>query len=279
MGHLRNEPERPAEAGPAPKLRSGVLLLLNSTKLMDLTAPAPPRTRGRVPDLQDAAAELVAGLRALSARRWRTVMEVEGRLADTARADLARWGERGNPRRPAWFAFTGLLYQGLDPRSLDAAARRRARRRLRILSGLYGLLGPYDLVEAYRLEMGCRWAPGGARDVAAHWRPRLTAALAELLRPGETALSVASQEYLRAVDAESLPGPVVTPVFKEVRPDGSLKTVPVHAKRARGAILRHALSTGARRPRDLLGFHAHGWEAADQPPVSGRWLFTRPARD
>ena len=69
------------------------------------------------------------------------------------------------------------------------------------------------------------------------------------------------------------------PVFKETRPDGSLKTVSVHAKTARGALLRHALVTGARKPIDLLDFSAHGWEATDEPPDSGRWLFTRPARD
>jgi cytoplasmic iron level regulating protein YaaA (DUF328/UPF0246 family) len=204
---------------------------------------------------------------------------VDGRLADAARTDLARWGEPGNARRPAWYAFRGLLYQALDPRTLDAAARRRARGRLRILSGLYGLLRPDDLIEAYRLEMGCRWAPGRARDLAAHWRGRLTAAVNDELRPGEDVLSVASQEYLKALDVPALAGPVVTPVFKEERRDGSLKTAPVHAKRARGAILRHALTTAARRPRDLLDFDADGWTAAGEPPPAGPWLFTRPARD
>jgi cytoplasmic iron level regulating protein YaaA (DUF328/UPF0246 family) len=207
------------------------------------------------------------------------VHELSAALADRTRADLARWGDPDNPRRPAWYAFTGLVYKGLDPRTLDAAARRRARRRLRILSGLYGLLGPMDLVEAYRLEMGVRWRPPGAVDLVDFWRPRLTAALDAELGRGETVLSVASQEYLRALDLTALGGPVVTPVFKERRTDGSLNTVPVHAKTARGALLRHALLTGARRPGDLLGFDAHGWGATGEPPEQGRWLFTRPARD
>ncbi len=245
---------------------------------MDLSSP-PPRLRGATPAHQDTAAELVEGLRSLSGRRWQAVMEVSDKLADGARADLARWGGAGNPRRPACYAFTGLLYQALDPRTLDGAARRRARSRLRILSGLYGLLGPFDLVEAYRLEMGCAWAPGRATRMAGFWMERLTAAVNDRLKDGEPVITVASQEYMKAVDPTQLRGPVISPVFKETRPDGSLKTAPVHAKRARGAFLRHALVTGARRPADLLDFNEMGWAATTEPPDAGAWLFTRIARD
>ncbi|MCP4570726.1 MAG: YaaA family protein [bacterium] len=256
-----------------------MLLLLNSTKLMDLDAPPLARLRPSVPVFQGTAEVLVNGLRGLSGRRWQQAMDVSDRLADTARGELARWGARDNPGRPAWYAFTGLLYQALDPRTLDAAARRRARSRLRILSGLYGLLGPFDVVEAYRLEMGCRWAPGRTAHMTAFWRERLTEAVNVQLCDGEAVLTVASQEYMKALDTSRLRGPVVAPVFKETRPDGSLKTAPVHAKRARGAILRHALVNGARHPRDLLDFDAMGWEATEEPPSTGPWLFTRPARD
>ncbi len=92
-------------------------------------------------------------------------------------------------------------------------------------------------------------------------------------------LTVAAQEYMKAVDTGALRGPVLAPVFKEERPDGSLKTVTVHAKRARGALLRHALAVGARRPADLLDFADDGWAPATEPPDEGPWLFTRPARD
>lgn len=255
-----------------------MLLLLNSTKTMDLATPAPARQRCRPPLLEAEAATLVKALRRLPGGRWQRLMEVRDRLADRARADLARWGEPENPARPAWYAFSGLLYQALDPRTLEAAARRRARSRLRILSGLYGLLGPMDRVEAYRLEMGCRWSPGRAATMAAHWRDRLTAAVNEELRAGETVLTVASQEYMKALDPEALKGPVVAPDFKETRPGGGLKTAPVHAKKARGAIIRYALENGVRRPLDLLDFAEMGWTAATEPPDAGRWLFTRPAR-
>jgi cytoplasmic iron level regulating protein YaaA (DUF328/UPF0246 family) len=256
-----------------------MLLLVNSTKLMDLVTPPPPRLRAAEPAFAAEAAALVAALRRMAPARRARTLEVAGQLAERAHADLARWGAPDNARRPACCAFTGLVYKGLDPRTLDAAARRRARRKLRILSGLYGLLGPYDAIAAYRLEMGCRFAPPRAPNLVAFWKDRITAALNAAMRDGEPVVSVASQEYLKAVDLKVLRGPLVSPVFKERRGDGSLRTVPVHAKTARGALLRHALDTGAASPRDLLGFAAHGWEAVDEPPDAGPWLFTRPATD
>jgi len=146
------------------------------------------------------------------------------------------------------------------------------------VSGLYGLLRPMDRIEAYRLEMGCRFAPPGARNLTAYWRDRLTDALNDDLADGEAVVSAASQEYLKAVDRSRLRGPLITPVFKERRPDGSLRTPTVHAKMARGALIRHALVVGARTPKDLLGFCDLGWEAAEEPPESGPWLFTRERR-
>lgn len=253
-----------------------MLLLVNSTKTMTLDGPLPPRLRSTGPAFAAEAAALNDALRGLPASRLLKAMGVDGALADRARADLFRWGEEGRPAAPALYAFTGLVYQGLDPQSLDAARRRRAQDRLRIMSGLYGLLRPLDRIEAYRLEMGSPLGPDKAANLAAWWKPRLTAALNAELRDGEAVISVAALEYMKAVDAAALRGPVISPVFKEERRDGSLKTVTVHAKKARGALLRHALDTGARKPGDLADFAWEGWAAAEPAPAAGPWLFTRP---
>ena len=98
------------------------------------------------------------------------------------------------------------------------------------------------------------------------------------MKTGEPIISLASQEYMKALDLEELIGPVISPVFKEKMPDGKLRTAPVHAKMARGALARFMLTSGARTPRDLLGFGTLGWEATAEPPVSGPWLFERPGR-
>ncbi len=250
-------------------------ILLNSTKTMD------PGTASRLkttePRFMTEARELAMALKPLPETRLLAEFDLTRNTLPEARARIARWGESGNPQPPAMLLFTGLVYRHLDAATLNATARKRAQRDLRILSGLYGVLRPLDATEAYRLEMGVRWHPPGARNLAAFWKPRLTAALAAEMKPGEPVINLASQEYAKAVDPKALPGPLISPVFKETRPDGSLKSAPVYAKMARGAMVRWLLVTGARKPEDLLGFGELGWEAASEPPQKGPWLFTRPA--
>lgn len=252
-----------------------MLILLNSTKTMDLRAKTPGRLKTTEPPFLDEARRLARPLAKISLARLDDLMGVRGKLADRTRADLALWGGEGRERRPALLAFTGLVYKYLDAPSLTAAHWRRAQSSVRILSGLYGWLRPRDEVEAYRLEMGSRVKPPGARNLAEFWRDRLTAAANAELKPGEPVISLAAQEYVKALDPKKLAGPLISPVFKERLPDGSLKTAPVHAKMARGALARFALETGAKRPGDLLGFGGLGWEASVEPPESGPWLFTR----
>ncbi len=127
--------------------------------------------------------------------------------------------------------------------------------------------------------MGSRWAPGSARSLVAWWKEDLTAAVNQRLRKGEPLLNLAAQEYLKALDLNKVKGPVISPVFKERRPDGSLKTAPVHAKMARGALVRWCLENWIEEPAGLLAFGELGWEAENEPPESGVWLFSRPVRE
>ncbi|MCB1182434.1 YaaA family protein [bacterium] len=256
-----------------------MLVLLNSTKTMDPDAPVPARLSPTEPAFAAEAADLAARLARLGPRDLARQMGLGPRLVDETRAMLARWGAADEPRAPALFAFTGLVYKHVAPGEWTAAARRDAQARLVILSGLYGLLRPCDLVAAYRLEMGSRFRPPRAASLTAWWRPRLTAALNERLGEGEPVLDLAAQEYTKALDVGALRGPVVSPVFKETLSDGRLKTAPVYAKMARGAMVRWIFTRKVRRPADLLGFGEAGWEAASEPPNDGAWLFTRPARD
>jgi cytoplasmic iron level regulating protein YaaA (DUF328/UPF0246 family) len=202
-------------------------------------------------------------------------MDLSPRLADATARDIAIWGEAGRPRRPALSAFTGLVFQHLDPVSLSPEAWRRAQERLRVVSGLYGLLRPRDLVEPYRLEMGCGLAPEPGVPLVQWWRPRVTRDLNADLRRGEPVINLAAKEYLDAVDVAALRGPVIWPVFKQRRDDGKLKVIVVHAKAARGLMARYILEQGIDEPAALLDFHADGWEAAEEPPAAGEWLFTR----
>ncbi len=250
-------------------------ILLNSTKTMDDDVRT--RLKTTEPTFMAEARTLASALKPLPEKRLLTEFDLTRNTLPEARTRIARWGETGNSQVPAMLLFTGLVYKHLDTPGFSAAERKRAQRDLRILSGLYGMLRPLDACQPYRLEMGVRWRPPGAQNLTVFWKPLLTAALAAELKPGEPVINLASQEYAKAVDFKALPGPVISPVFKETRPDGSLKSAPVYAKMARGAMVRWLITHAVRKPEDLLGFGELGWEAASEPPREGKWLFTRVA--
>jgi len=253
-------------------------LLLNTTKTMDLSVQAPARPAATDPVFLKEARALAHQLKGLDRADLARLMGLSDKLADETRAATTLWGRKASPALPAIFAFTGLVYKYLGAPALTAAQLRDAQQRVHILSGLYGVLRPMDLVESYRLEMGSKLAPKNAKNLVEFWKDRLTAQLNAGLKDGEPVLSVAAQEYTKAIDLKKLKGPLIPLVFKEEKPDGSLKTVAVHSKMARGALARFMLTAKAKKPADLMAFGELGWEAATEPPDEGPWLFTRPVR-
>ncbi len=256
-----------------------MIILLNTTKTMNMGVPLPARLKTTIPACQTAAETLMTSLRRLSAADLADRMDLSAKLTGETQARLAQWGRPGQPLAPALFAFTGLVYKYLDPAAWPAPALHDAQQRLVILSGLYGMLRPLDRIAAYRLEMGSKFKPPRAANLVAFWRDTLTDALNVQLKQDEAIINLAAQEYTKALKVKELKGPLISPIFKEVRPDGGLKNVSVHAKMARGSLVKYVFTTGAKRPRDLLGFGELGWEASEEPPASGQWLFTRPVRD
>ncbi len=254
-------------------------VFLNTTKTMDLTAKGPKRLTLSEPLFQETAATLMSSVQRLSQPQLAKQMDLSAKLAAETKAAVVQWGQAGEPLAPALFAFTGLVYKYVDPGSWTAPQLRDAQRRVVILSGLYGLLKPLDQIAAYRLEMGSKFKPPRTAHLVAFWQQVLTDELNRQLKPNEPILNLAAQEYTKALQVKELKGPLISPVFKEARSDGTLKNVSVHAKMARGAMVKYVFTTGAKKPADLLGFGELGWEATCEPPASGPWLFTRPARD
>lgn len=252
-------------------------ILLNSTKTMDPDVAT--RLKATGPRFIAEAQQLMAALKPLGRGRLLAEFDLSENTLPPARTHIAHWGTGDARIVPALLLFSGLVYKHVDAGSWTAAQRKRAQASLRILSGLYGLLRPLDAIEPYRLEMGVRWRPPTAAKLTAFWKPRLTAALDGELKTGEPVINLASQEYAKAIDMMALRGPVISPVFKEVRPDGTLKSAPVYAKMARGTMVRWIITQGVRKPVDLLGFGEMDWEASCEPPASGNWLFTRPTQD
>ena len=255
-----------------------MLLLLSPAKTLDFT-PAPdglPLTR---PSFPRDTAELAQIARALEAADLKRLMGISDKLAEL-NVERFRAFRRHREGVPAALAFAGDVYQGLRARELDVEALAWAQARLRILSGLYGLLRPLDTIRPYRLEMGVRLANDRGEDLYAFWRERIAKALRKDARaaPDPTIVNLASQEYFRAVDRKALKLPVVTCHFKERGEGGELRMIAFFAKRARGAMARFAIDHRVERAEDLRGFDTDGYRFEPDASDKAEWTFARPAR-
>lgn len=160
--------------------------------------------------------------------------------------------------RQAVYTFDGDVYLGLDAYSLPMDKLEVLQDKLRILSGLYGVLKPLDLMQAYRLEMGTSLPIGKNKNLYEFWKKTITKELNSELKKGELFINLASNEYFSAVDVKILKVPVITPEFKDYK-DGNLKMISFFAKKARGMMIRYILDTNSETIDDLKGFNYEGY--------------------
>jgi len=165
--------------------------------------------------------------------------------------------------RPAVFAFNGDVYTGLDAYNLPKDKIEGLQSSLRILSGLYGVLKPLDLMQAYRLEMGTKFPVKEAKNLHSYWKPLVTELLNSELEDDELFVNLASNEYFSAVNVKELKSPVITPIFKDWKND-KLKVISFFAKKARGLMVRYILDTNAKSIEDLKGFDYEGYSFSEE---------------
>lgn len=176
--------------------------------------------------------------------------------------------------RQAVFAFSGEVYVGLDAYSLKPSQIDAMQEKLRILSGLYGILKPLDLIQPYRLEMGTKLPIGTKKNLYEYWKSTLTKALNSELEKDELLINLASTEYFSALDAKKLTVPVIIPEFKDYK-DGKLKMISFFAKKARGLMVRYILDTNASTIEDLKMFDYEGYAFDANLSTSTKLVFTR----
>lgn len=206
------------------------------------------------------------------------LMDISANLADLnwKRNQAKGFGAKtlnGNSRQ-AVYAFKGDVYIGLDAYSIPTNKLEMLQERLRILSGLYGVLKPLDVIQPYRLEMGTQIAIGENKNLYEFWKPNVTKALNRGLKKGELFVNLASNEYFSAVDAKALKVPVITPEFKDYK-DGQLKMISFFAKKARGMMVRYIIDTDATTIDDLKGFNYEGYAFDTQLSNGNKLVFTR----
>ncbi|HEX9979900.1 MAG TPA: peroxide stress protein YaaA [Flavobacterium sp.] len=176
--------------------------------------------------------------------------------------------------RQALFAFNGDVYIGLDAYTLPEEKINLLQDRLRILSGLYGLLKPLDLIQPYRLEMGTPIAVGEHKNLYEFWKPLVTKSLNKELKKGELFVNLASNEYFSAIDAKAVKGSVIVPEFRDYK-DGKLMMISFFAKKARGMMVRYIADTNAETIDDIKGFNYEGYAFDENLSEGNRLVFTR----
>ncbi|PKA99358.1 hypothetical protein B0O79_3064 [Flavobacteriaceae bacterium MAR_2009_75] len=165
--------------------------------------------------------------------------------------------------RPAVFTFSGDVYQGLDAFTIESGKIEKLQNTLRILSGLYGVLKPLDLMQAYRLEMGTKLKVGRKNNLYEFWKKMVTDSLNAELKDDELFINLASNEYFNAVDKKALKTPIVAPIFKDWKND-KLKIISFFAKKARGSMVRYIIETDASSLDDIKGFDYDGYRFSEE---------------
>ncbi|MGL1833766.1 peroxide stress protein YaaA [Rhodocyclaceae bacterium SMB388] len=258
-----------------------MIFVISPAKALDFDTP-PTTDRFTQPDFLDEAEPLVSILRKLSPAEIAGLMKLSDPLASLNAARYESWSRpftQANAKQ-AVLAFNGDVYEGLDAASLSPEDLDWAQGHLRILSGLYGLLRPLDLMQPYRLEMGTRLPNRRGGNLYAYWGDRLTEALNALLDVERgtglvpVLVNLASEEYFKSVKPAALRGSVVSPVFEDWK-NGGYKIISFYAKRARGLMSRYAIQRKVADVEALQGFDAEGYRFAPDASDVGRMVFRR----
>lgn len=258
-----------------------MLLLLSPAKKLDYDTPV-RTTLHTQPLFADQAAGLIKVLKKKSAAEVAGLMKISEALARLNVDRYAAWKphfDQTNSRQ-AVLAFNGDVYEGLDAPSLSDAQLKWAQEHLALLSGLYGVLRPLDLMRPYRLEMGTRLETGKGRNLYEYWGSSIAAHLNERLdaMPGakkaRVVLNLASEEYFKSVDLKTLQARVVQCVFQDYK-NGAWKVISFHAKRARGLMARHVIENRISAVEALQGFASEGYAYAAAESSVDKLVFRR----
>ncbi|MCM1984809.1 peroxide stress protein YaaA [Lyngbya confervoides] len=231
-----------------------------------------------IPEQLDRSQVLVDSLRALSAEDLGHLMKISPRLAQLNFQRFQAFRTPFTPQnaRQALFAFRGDVYKGIDIDTYEREDLQFAQRSLRILSGLYGVLRPLDLIQPYRLEMGTKLQTAQGNTLYGFWGRHISEQLKGALSDHDypCLINLASSEYFKAVDPAALHYPVISMVFREKKAE-KYKVVAIHAKRARGLMVDYAIRQRIEQPEKLQQFAVEGYRFSPQLSSDYEWVFCR----
>ncbi|WP_311946905.1 peroxide stress protein YaaA [Halomonas piscis] len=258
-----------------------MLSVVSPAKKLDFDTPATTAEYTQ-PDFLEHSQTLIDILREYSPQQLSELMSISDKLAGLNAARFGQWQTPFTPdnAKPAAQAFQGDVYAGLAAASFSDADNRFAQSHLRILSGLYGLLRPLDLIQPYRLEMGTKLANPAGKDLYAFWKPTVTQALDEAIAQSgsKVLVNLASNEYFKAVDHQALDARIVTPVFKDEK-NGRYKIISFYAKKARGLMSAWMIRERLDDVEGLKDFSVAGYGFDAAASEGDTLVFNRRERD
>lgn len=254
-----------------------MLIALSPAKSLDFETPA-STSKFTMPEFLNESQQLIDQLKDFTPDQLATLMKISDKLASL---NVARYGSWTRPftienAKQAFLCFTGDVYRGLDATTLDQKGLDYAQTKVRMLSGLYGILKPLDLMQPYRLEMGSRLQNKNGKDLYAFWGDKLNEKVSAELATDEfpTLINLASKEYFTSLKLPTLRYRVITPVFKDWK-NGQYKHINFYAKKARGLMTRYAIDHQIEEPELLKDFDYEGYQFDESLSAENDWIFTR----
>ena len=250
-------------------------LVLSPAKSLDLERKVPTKKTSEACFLAEAE-RLNKLLKKKSARSLSKLMSISPALGQLNYERNQEWHlpfTKDNAKQ-ALFAFSGDVYRAMDAYTIPTEKLNKVQNTIRIISGLYGILKPLDLIQPYRLEMGTRFPVGKNKNLYDFWKKKVTQTLNDELEEDELFLNLASNEYFKAIDTKALKVPVVTAVFKDFK-NGEYKSIMTFSKLARGYMTRYVIDTNANTIEDIKGFNYEGYSYDDNMSTKTELVFTR----
>lgn len=254
-----------------------MLIVISPAKSLDYKTK-PTTSEYTIPEFLTESEKLVSKLQKMSAKKLSNLMNISADLGNLNYERYQTWHLPFTPEnaKQAVLAFNGDVYTGLDAPTLSEEKLKLVQQKLRILSGLYGVLKPLDLMQPYRLEMGTKFGVARAKDLYSFWGNKITKKVQEAINEtgSKILVNLASNEYFKSIDEKKLDAEIVSPAFKDMK-NGEYKMISFFAKKARGLMTRFILENNIDNAGDLQAFDAEGYVFNPRLSNPGKPVFTR----
>lgn len=254
-----------------------MLIVISPAKSLDFNTPSQTQ-HFTMPDMLDESEKLVERLQKMTPKQLSGLMGISANLGQINFERYQTWHQPFTTEnaKQAVLAFNGDVYQGLEATSLTEGQLLNLQSKLRILSGLYGVLRPLDLIQPYRLEMGTKLKCQRSANLYAFWKSKITDKIKEAIAESgsNVLINLASNEYYKSIDAKKIGAKIVTPAFKDLK-NGQYKMISFFAKKARGLMTRFVLENNIEKTEDLQAFDAEGYVFNPRLSKPGAPVFTR----